>query len=100
MTADSPEATTAAEATADTPADRQAESGALPATTAGDATATAKGAGQHLRCHSAATSKDMCTIQKRGRGPLSTNRTVSRCHRGGRMENINAWYLNTHMVYL
>jgi hypothetical protein len=21
-------------------------------------------------------------------------------HRGGRMENINAWYLNTHMVYL
>jgi hypothetical protein len=26
--------------------------------------------------------------------------TVSLCHRGGRMENINAWYLNTHMVYL
>jgi hypothetical protein len=26
--------------------------------------------------------------------------TVSRCHRGGRMRNINAWYLNTHMVYL
>jgi hypothetical protein len=25
---------------------------------------------------------------------------VSLCHRGGRMENINAWYLNTHMVYL
>ncbi len=25
---------------------------------------------------------------------------VSRCHRGGRMRNINAWYLNTHMVYL
>ncbi len=30
----------------------------------------------------------------RGRG------SVSLCHRGGRMENINAWYLNTHMVYL
>ncbi len=26
--------------------------------------------------------------------------SVSLCHRGGRMENINAWYLNTHMVYL
>ena len=25
---------------------------------------------------------------------------VSRCHQGGRMRNINAWYLNTHMVYL
>jgi hypothetical protein len=25
---------------------------------------------------------------------------VTRCHRGGRMRNINAWYLNTHMVYL
>ncbi len=25
---------------------------------------------------------------------------VSRCHRGGRMRNINAWYLDTHMVYL
>jgi hypothetical protein len=25
---------------------------------------------------------------------------VSLCHRGGRVENINAWYLNTHMVYL
>ncbi len=25
---------------------------------------------------------------------------VPRCHRGGRMRNINAWYLNTHMVYL
>ncbi len=26
--------------------------------------------------------------------------TVTRCHRGGRLRNINAWYLNTHMVYL
>ncbi len=26
--------------------------------------------------------------------------SVTRCHRGGRMRNINAWYLNTHMVYL
>jgi hypothetical protein len=26
--------------------------------------------------------------------------TVSLCHRGGRIQKINAWYLNTHMVYL
>jgi hypothetical protein len=26
--------------------------------------------------------------------------SVSRRHRGGRMQKINAWYLNTHMVYL
>ncbi len=25
---------------------------------------------------------------------------VSLCHRGGRIQKINAWYLNTHMVYL
>ncbi len=31
---------------------------------------------------------------------FKTNISVSLCHRGGRMENINAWYLNTHMVYL
>ncbi len=27
-------------------------------------------------------------------------RSVSHRHRGGRTGNINAWYLNTHMVYL
>ncbi len=26
--------------------------------------------------------------------------TVSHRHRGGRIQKINAWYLNTHMVYL
>jgi hypothetical protein len=26
--------------------------------------------------------------------------TVSLRHRGGRIQKINAWYLNTHMVYL
>jgi hypothetical protein len=26
--------------------------------------------------------------------------TVLHRHRGGRTGNINAWYLNTHMVYL
>jgi hypothetical protein len=31
---------------------------------------------------------------------FDVNVIVSRCHRGGRMRNINAWYLNTHMVYL
>jgi hypothetical protein len=31
---------------------------------------------------------------------IRIGRSVSRCHRGGRMRNINAWYLNTHMVYL
>ncbi len=25
---------------------------------------------------------------------------VSHRHRGGRIQKINAWYLNTHMVYL
>ncbi len=29
-----------------------------------------------------------------------TERTVSLRHRGGRIQKINAWYLNTHMVYL
>jgi hypothetical protein len=71
MTAESLEATIAAEATADTPADRQAETVIQPAATAGDATATAKGAGQHRRFHFAATSKDMCTIRTRDRDVLS-----------------------------
>ncbi len=34
------------------------------------------------------------------RKPAPRKGIVSRCHRGGRMRNINAWYLNTHMVYL
>jgi hypothetical protein len=34
--------------------------------------------------------------------PLSENDifSVPYRHRGGRMKKINAWYLNTHMVYL
>ncbi len=31
---------------------------------------------------------------------MSSVVTVSLCHRGGRIQKINAWYLNTHMVYL
>ena len=35
------------------------------------------------------------------RGPEGSGGvSVSLRHRGGRIQKINAWYLNTHMVYL
>ncbi len=41
--------------------------------------------------------------ERRGRGEETEKRDkggVSLRHRGGHIQKINAWYLNTHMVYL
>ncbi len=62
----------------------------------------------HENCEKKKTTTYRCTERMSAKCPaLATLDSetkmivnVSLCHRGGRMENINAWYLNTHMVYL